>query len=77
MARYLQAVIGGEPGVVRVLVFGDNIRVVRAGIRPTIVLPVPRAISAFVRGFDAGCFPDLVDSSRRPPSGQSAPVGEP
>jgi hypothetical protein len=74
MARYLHAVIGGESSVDQVLVFDSSVRVTRVGLRPSLVVSLPSAVSAFIRGFDAGCFPDLVSGNERDRARPAAPL---
>lgn len=61
IARYLQAVVGSESTVKKVVVMERTLRVRRTGWRPPLVVRMPRGASAFVRAFDAGCYPELVD----------------
>lgn len=81
VARYLQVVIGSETTVKQVVVMERTVRVRRTGWRPTLVLRLPRAITAFVRSFDAGQYPTLIqarDGERRPARESSAqpPFGQ-
>ena len=80
VARYLQAVIGSETTVKRVMVMERTIRVRRTGWRLPLVVRLPGAVTSFVRSFDAGRFPDLIqarDAEREPASEGSGqpPVG--
>ncbi len=61
VARYLHAVIGVEPYVKRVTVWDSEVRVTRRGLRLPAVVALPAAVTAFIRAFDAGCFPELID----------------
>lgn len=61
MARYLQAVIGAEMSVRKVVVKERSIRVFRTGYRLPVYLTLPSAVSKFIRAFDAGCYPELID----------------
>ena len=63
VARYLHVVIGAETTVKRVVVMERTIRVRRTGWRPTLVLRLPKATTAFVRAFDAGCYPTLMQGT--------------
>jgi hypothetical protein len=60
IARYLKAVVGSEATVVGVFVTERHIKVTRR-FRSPILLSLPPAARAFVREFDAGGFPTLID----------------
>lgn len=60
IARYLSAVIGGEDTVARVVVTDKALRVVLRGPRLPVRVRLSPVMTAFVRGFDAGSYPDLV-----------------
>ena len=66
IARYLQVMIGSEPTVTKVAVFNRNIQVSRSGRRLNLTISAPDPIARFIRAFDSGCYPQLVD--------QTAPV---
>ncbi len=61
IARYLQAVVGTEPSVSEVMVSEHKLRVTRKWGRFPVTVSLPRAVTAFVREFDAGSYPQLVD----------------
>ncbi|HET9075572.1 MAG TPA: hypothetical protein VFN68_01455 [Acidimicrobiales bacterium] len=61
LARYLQAVIGAEMSVRRVVVKERSVRVYRAGNRLPALVAIPVPVSKFIRAFDAGCYPELID----------------
>ena len=64
LARYVRAVVESEPGISRVLVWQESIRVVwTSRLRRPVVLPLPSSLVEFVAAFDAGRFPRLVASS--------------
>jgi hypothetical protein len=64
IARYMGAIIGTEHYVRAISVFDRSIRVtLLAGYLPVIVR-LSRPIAKFVRAFDSGCYPDLVDRNR-------------
>lgn len=81
MARYLQAVIGAEMSVRRVVVKERSIRLYRTGYRLPVYATLPVSISKFIRAFDAGCYPELIDGRAvreravRPTPGVQAPAG--
>jgi hypothetical protein len=61
IARYMQAVVGAEPSVSEVMVSEHKLRVTRKWGRFPITVNLPRAVTAFVRDFDAGSYPQLVE----------------
>lgn len=61
IARYMQVVVGAEPSVSEVMVSEHKLRVTRKWGRFPITVNLPRAVTAFVREFDAGSYPQLVD----------------
>lgn len=70
VARYLKAVIGSERSVKVVGVLERRIRISRRGVRPPVSVTLPSGVADFVRTFDQGKFPVLVEPSfSREPSG--------
>jgi hypothetical protein len=65
LARYLQAVIATEQSVESVAVFERSLRIRRSGFHPPVFVILPNAASTFVRQFDTGIFPQLVDRRGR------------
>jgi hypothetical protein len=63
IARHCQAIVGSETAVRRVVVRRESIRLYLEGRRLGIRVLLPRACSAFIGAFDAGCYPQLVDPS--------------
>jgi hypothetical protein len=61
IARYLQVVIGSERAVTTVEVFQRSLLVSRRHRLP-ILLRLPQPVVSFVRAFDSGCFPELVEA---------------
>lgn len=61
LARYLQAVVGSEMAVGRIVVKERMLCIRRTDGGMPILLRLPRAAARFVRAFDGGCYPDLVD----------------
>ncbi len=61
LARYLQAVVGTEMSVRRVVVKEWSVRVFRTGSRLPSVTLLPGPVARFIRAFDAGCYPELID----------------
>ncbi len=61
LARYMQAVIGVEASVRRIVVKERSIRLYRHGCRLPVVVTLPLAASKFIRAFDSGCYPELID----------------
>ena len=64
IARYLHAVIGGEEPVDRLAVYHGSVRIYRSGSLIPAVVRLRRPVSAFIRGFDLGNYPRLVDERR-------------
>jgi hypothetical protein len=63
IARYMQVVVGAEPSVSEVMVSEHKLRVTRKWGRFPITVSLPRAVTSFVREFDAGGYPQLVESA--------------
>lgn len=63
IARYMQALVGAEPSVSEVMVSEHKLRVTRKWGRFPITVSLPRAVTSFVREFDAGGYPQLVEGS--------------
>lgn len=61
LARYLQAVVGTEMSVRKVVVKEWSVRVFRTGGRIPSVSLLPGPVARFIRAFDAGCYPELID----------------
>ena len=61
LARYLQAVIGSETSVRKVVVKEWSVRVFRIGRRLPSVTLLPGPAARFIRAFDAGSYPELID----------------
>ena len=61
MARYLWAVIGSERTVGRIGVLERRLRVTRRGLRMPFSVALPPAVRGFVRSFDEGHYPQLVE----------------
>jgi hypothetical protein len=61
IARYMQAVVGAEPSVSEVMVSEHKLRVTRRWGRFPITVNLPGAVTTFVREFDAGSYPQLVE----------------
>lgn len=81
IARYMRAIVGGEPSVSEVMVSEHKLRVTRKWGRFPITISLPRAVTSFVREFDAGSYPQLVDTAtagepaREPASSAAAEPG--
>lgn len=60
VARYLNAVVGGERRVRDVNV-SESFARVRRRWRTAVTVPLPSGTRAFVREFDHGAFPELVE----------------
>jgi hypothetical protein len=76
MARYLSAVVGAEPSVVSVWVYGSSARLDCGGRFLAVRVRLPEPVSTFIRAFDSGCYPRLIDRTRVPAAARdSAPSG--
>jgi hypothetical protein len=62
IARYMGAIIGTEHSVRGISVFDRSIRVTLMARHLPVIVRLPRPIAKFVRAFDSGCYPELVDS---------------
>lgn len=61
VARYLCTVINAEPTVTEVLVTERELRLVRSGARAAVRVRLPKATVDFIRAFDAGVYPQLME----------------
>lgn len=77
MAMYLRAVMQADARVASVRVFHDRVVVATPGQfrQHRVVVPLPAPVRAFVSGFDAQRYPELVGRRRGATSRQAAPVG--
>jgi hypothetical protein len=66
IARYLSAVVGSEPSVRSVWVYGSSVRLECGSRLLALRIRLPEPVSAFIRAFDSGCYPRLIDSTRLP-----------
>jgi hypothetical protein len=67
-------VIGAEPFVENVSVSSTKVRVARSGLLSGVVVALPSPVHAFIRAFDAGHYPELVDTRRADPPVHPATV---
>lgn len=76
MATYLRAVMQADSRVASVRVFHDRVVVATPGRfrQHRLVVPLPAAARAFVSGFDAQRYPELVRVRRRATSRPAEPV---
>jgi hypothetical protein len=63
IARYLQVMIGSEPTVTKVAVFNRNIQISRSGRRLNLTISAPDTITRFIKAFDSGCYPQLLEQA--------------
>lgn len=75
LARYLHAVIGGVESVTRIAVYHGSVRVYRPGTMFPAVVRLARPVSAFIRGFDLGGYPSLVEERPNPARAQRSETG--
>jgi hypothetical protein len=61
VARYLKAVVGSERSVKVVGVLERRIRISRRGMRLPVSVPLPTGVANFVRNFDQGRYPVLLE----------------
>jgi hypothetical protein len=64
VARFLRAVVGTDRSVAEVAVSDRRVHVSRTerGLPMTVRLPTP--VTKFIRAFDEGCYPELVETAR-------------
>jgi hypothetical protein len=67
IARYLSAVVAGPEPISRLAVYHGSVRIYWPRALFPSVVRLPRAVSAFIRCFDLGSYPDLVDEGRPEP----------
>ncbi len=68
IARYLRALIGTESSVTGISVSNYSIHVSCTDRRLPITIRLPKPVGEFVRAFDNGCYPELIDPVDRQPS---------
>jgi hypothetical protein len=69
VARYLDAVIGADPAVDRVIVLRERVEVrMRKRLQPRVFVRTPPPIENFIRAFDANAFPELLTRDVTPTS---------
>jgi hypothetical protein len=66
IARYLSAVVGSEPSVLSIWVYGSSVRLDCGSRSLALRVRVPEPVSTFIGAFDSGCYPRLIDRSRLP-----------
>jgi hypothetical protein len=66
IARYLSAVVGSEPSVLSIWVYGSSARLDCGGRFRVVRIRLPEPVSTFIRAFDSGCYPRLIDRTRLP-----------
>lgn len=65
VARYLWAIVGSEQSVKAISVSAKSIHVTCSDGHVPLRVSLPRPISKFIRGFDEGSYPELVDPRYR------------
>jgi hypothetical protein len=70
LARYLNPVVTSEPFVVKRSVTNRSIHLARSRGHLPIVVQLPAPLANFIRAFDAGCYPELIETSSEFPAGQ-------
>jgi hypothetical protein len=61
VARYLNATVVGPEPVSRLAVYHGSVRIYGPGTVIPAVVRLSRPMSAFIRGFDLGTYPELVE----------------
>jgi hypothetical protein len=65
LASYLSAVVGSDPGIASIEVGVRRVRITRSdGWRRRVTIAAPAQIVEFIRGFDLGLYPQLLDRPR-------------
>lgn len=65
LARYLQVVVGSEASVYRTAVVYGGVYVCRSERSLPMFVSLPKAMTRFMRSFDDGQYPVLVDTAAR------------
>ena len=66
IARYLRAMVGTEMAVAEVAVSDRRIHVSRANRHLPMTVRLPAAVTKFIRAFDGGGYPELVEGPLSP-----------
>lgn len=66
IARYLSAVVGTERVVKSISVSSRGVHVTLSGKHLPVKVQLPDPVSSFIRAFDEGTYPDLVDGDAEP-----------
>jgi hypothetical protein len=65
LASYLSAVVGSDPGIACIEVGVRRVRITRSeGWFRRVTIGAPAPVVEFVRGFDLGLYPELLDRPR-------------
>lgn len=64
IARYLRAVVGTDISVVDLAVSDRRVHVTRVGRHLPMTVRLPTPVTRFIRAFDGGCYPELIDTPR-------------
>jgi hypothetical protein len=64
IARYLRAVVGTDASVADLSVSDRRVHVARTDRHLPMTVRLPTPITRFIRAFDDGGYPDLIDSTR-------------
>jgi hypothetical protein len=65
IARYLRAIVGTDMAVADLAVSDRRVHVSRAQRHLPMTVRLPTAITKFIRAFDGGGYPELVEGPRR------------
>jgi hypothetical protein len=66
IARYFSAIVGTERSVKSISVSGRGVHVTLTGKHFPVKVPLPNPVSTFIRAFDEGSYPDLIDRTEEP-----------
>ena len=78
LARYLNAVVGGDRAIVRLRVWRGSVRIELASLRTRpIIVSLPLPLQRFVAEFDKKTIPDLIDTVQAHVPGPSEPTPTP
>jgi hypothetical protein len=64
IARYLRAIVGAEMAVADLAVSDRRVHIIRADRHMPMTVRLPAAVTKFIRAFDDGCYPELVEVPR-------------
>jgi hypothetical protein len=66
IARYLSAIVGTERAVKNISVSSRGVHVTLIGKHFPVKVPLPGPVATFIKAFDEGGYPDLIDRAGEP-----------